>query len=272
MPPDPAGAMAGITSFLSIGKTSMTKSQIRRLGEKLRSRYDRVLGKRFLHFLHIGKTGGTAVKDALKPHYRGSSYRIFAYDHKPTLMDVPRGDKVFFFLRDPITRYVSAFYSRQRKGMPRFYRGWSPGERRAYKRFATANELALALSSHDEETRNAATDAMQQIQHCRSYWYWFRDEEYFLSRLDDIWLVGRQETLGDDFVRLKKALGLPGEVTLPTEDHRAHRTPGDVQSGLEEQARRNLVAWYAADYRFLDLCAEHAERINYRPLTPHLVS
>ena len=54
-----------------------------------------------------------------------------------------------FFVRDPISRFVSGFNSRLRKGLPKMYFPWAPGEKLAFSRFATPNQLALALSSSD---------------------------------------------------------------------------------------------------------------------------
>ena len=70
--------------------------------------------ERPLHFLHIGKTGGTAVKHALKPV--AAAGHLMLHGHDVRLHDVAPGEQVFFFLRDPLSCFVSAFYSRQREG------------------------------------------------------------------------------------------------------------------------------------------------------------
>ena len=62
---------------------------------------DQIVGRRSLHLLHIGKTGGTALKDALSKYSKCTEFRIVFHSHTFSLMDVPRGEKVFFFLRDP---------------------------------------------------------------------------------------------------------------------------------------------------------------------------
>ena len=97
------------------------------------------------HFLHIGKTGGAAVKHALKPV--AAAGHLMLHGHDVRLHDVAPGEQVFFFLRDPLSRFVSAFYSRQREGRPRYVVPWTPDEEAAFGRFRTANELADGLSS-----------------------------------------------------------------------------------------------------------------------------
>jgi len=63
--------------------------------------------KQILHFLHIGKTGGSAVKYAISQHSIDSRYEIHLHPHVVRLNDVPKGEKVFFLLRDPISRFIS---------------------------------------------------------------------------------------------------------------------------------------------------------------------
>ena len=212
--------------------------------------------KRRVHFLHIGKTGGTAIKHALNG-VSTERYEIHLHPHEYRLRDAPVGDGVFFFLRDPIARFVSGFYSRQRQGLPRGHFPWRRAERVAFSRFATPNGLAIALSSEDPEQKAAALSAMNSIGHVKfHYWNWFGDESYFVSRSGDVLFVGRQETLDEDFERLKAVLGLPAGTALPAEDIETHRNPPDLDTSLEAGAVENLKSWYREDYRFAALCEE----------------
>ena len=213
------------------------------------------LGRPPVHMLHIGKTAGSAIKKALRGAV-SSRYEIYMHGHDFRLRDVPRGNKCFFFLRDPVSRFVSAFYSRKRQGRPRIHSPWTEAETRAFERFPTANDLAEALSSDDATELAAAQEAMRNIGHVRtSYWDWFGDEATFVKRWKDVLLVGRQETTEADFEVLRGLLGLEGDVRLPSDKIDAHRNPDDVDRKLSEVARRNLEAWYSKDYAFLDLCS-----------------
>lgn len=222
-------------------------------------------GRKIVHILHIGKTGGTAVKHALKSHPVTTAYLIRRHGHRTGLRQIPKGHNVIFFLRDPQTRFVSAFYSRFREGRPRYNNPWGTGEKIIFQRFPTPNQLALALSSEDDEERSLAEKAMRSIAHLRdSYFRWFDSEEYFLSRLSDIFFIGFQETLDQDFQQLKAKLGLPETLALPDDDILAHRSPADLDRTLETQAVRILRRWYAADYKFIELCRAQAPQINAR--------
>jgi len=207
------------------------------------------------HFLHIGKTGGTALKYALDGRIDAGRFRIVLHPHAVRLAEVPAGEKVFFLLREPLSRFASGFSSRRRKGRPRYHFEWSAGEARAFSRFASANALAEAISADDAVVRAAAQASLREIQHVRdSFWTWLGDPAYLVSRLDDVLFIGFQDTLDADFDALKNALGLAGDIQLPTDPVEAHRAHGESEPPLSQLAQRNLEQHYAADcalYRLL---------------------
>jgi hypothetical protein len=215
-------------------------------------------GKPTAHFLHIGKTGGTAVKEGLGTFRTRGDYRIVVQPHHVTLADLPTADAFFFLLRHPVTRFASGFTSRQRQGAPRYANPWTPQEKVAFERFPTSNALAEALGSQDAEEREAAGEAMRTIGHVRaSYWRWFVDEETLRARSDRLIFCGAMESLSDDFPRLLAELGLQGRgLDLPTDDVKAHRTPTSSRSPLSPAAVANLQQWYARDFELIALCDE----------------
>ena len=213
--------------------------------------------KQSLHFLHISKTGGTAIKYAIRQHPVVEQYIIHLHPHNFRLNHVPIGEKVIFFLRDPIHRFVSGFYSRQRQGQPRYFSPWNTNEKIAFEKFDTPNQLALALSSANEEERKWAQFAMNNIQHIKdSYWNWFDNEDYFKSRLSDILFIGFQEQLKEDFKIIQSILGLSNYTELPTDDIQAHRNPKYLDKTIENAALNNLKDWYKKDYQFITLCKQ----------------
>ena len=227
---------------------------------------ERLQHKQRVHFLHIGKTGGTAVRHALREHASTRRFIILLHPHEVKLRDVPVGDGVIFFARDPISRFVSAFYSRQRQGQPRYLSPWSPAEKDAFDYFKTPNQLAVALSSADAAERARAEKAMRDISVVKdSYWMWFDNEEYFASRAADIFFIGFQERLNEDFEAVKSQLGLPADMKLPADDVQAHRNPAHLDRKLDEHAVSNLNEWYKDDFKFIRLCEaliEHRRRVE----------
>ena len=232
----------------------------RTAGSLLRGTHDRQPVP--VHFLHIGKTGGTALKHAIGRAQEPSSadkarlpYVVHLHRHAVRLRDVPVGEKFFFFVRDPVSRFVSGFHSRQRRGQPRYSGQWSEQERDAYQRFGTPDRLASALSSTNDEERASAETAMRSIPHVRdSYWKWFGSEEYFMTRLDDLLFIGFQKHLSEDFEILKSRLRLPNDLALPDDDFHSHANPRHLDRTLGDAAVENLHKWYEEDFRFLKLC------------------
>jgi len=201
-----------------------------------------------IHFLHIRKTGGNALKAALRPV--AEDYSLIIHDHQTTLRDVPAGERLAFIIRNPVDRFVSGFNSRLRMGRPLLNSKWSAEEAEAFARFKTPNDLAEALTEGDEN--DAALKAMHDIAHVRtSFADTLGSREDVRDRLEDIIWIGRTETLDRDFELLKFRLGLPSETALPLDPVAAHRTPEGFSTALSETGRRNLTAWYAADIEFL---------------------
>lgn len=234
----------------------------------------RMQGKRTVHMLHVGKTGGTALKYVLRRNRATPAYAVAPHQHKVRLGDVPPWDDFFVFLRDPIDRYVSGFNSRLREGRPRYVKPWTKAERWAFARFTTAEELALALSSDDAVRRREAERAMRSIRHVRTgFTNWVGDGRRLHRRRRRLVLVGRLETIDADFERLKTLLSLPPEVTLPQADKAAHRDPGAAPRNLSDQARANIAQWYRTDYRLLDeLCRMDGGRQDAVPRPAERVS
>ncbi|MGH9170244.1 MAG: hypothetical protein ACRD0Z_05160 [Acidimicrobiales bacterium] len=232
--------------------------------ERLRQR---ARGRKVAHFIHVGKTAGTAIKAGLSHQSNSGRYYLMLHTHPLRLMDLPAGDAFFFCVRDPLSRYESGFRSRQRQGRPAHFVPWRPEEEAAFARYGSPDELGQALSAGGEEQR-AAEHAMASIRHVnQSYWHWFGDEAYFRRQAPRLLWVGHQESL--DVTCLATALEL-ASIELPSDDSRAHRRfaeaagsgvagpSKDCPAVLSQAAVGNLRAWYAADYRFLEVVDEIA--------------
>lgn len=221
------------------------------------------------HFLHIGKTGGSALKDVFQ-RYGGQAthYRIDTHRHAVGLADIAVGESVFFFLRDPISRFVSGFYSRQRKGQPRYYFEWSDFERRVFTTFDTPDALGRALAEPGHRHHELAREAISRGQHLNHYSDWYTDIKTFLDRESDILHVGFQETLEADFRRLKHLLGLPEQARLPTDPVAAHVNPEGLDKTLSSPAQEALSEWYKPDLAFVDLCREMMAHREQRKAVP----
>jgi hypothetical protein len=196
-----------------------------------------------LHFIHIGKTGGSAIKHALSGDLVTDKYQIVIHNHFVKARHLPKGSDFFFVVRDPASRFVSGFYSRLRNS-----KTWSKDETDCFKTFKTPNELAESITSKDKRFRKAAIRAMNSVQHISDDMCDYV-QDYDLTRCHAVW-VGRQEFLGTDFEELKRTIGLPAEISLPQDQRTAHRTPRGFDKKLSYLAIENLRSWYQKDFVF----------------------
>ena len=212
--------------------------------------------KHKIHFLHIGKTGGSAVKSVLREYLETPKYSLDLHGHGTSLKDIPKGEYVIFFLRDPVSRFISGFYSRQRKGRPLCYYEWGPLEKEVFEKFVTPNQVAVSLANKQSNEYALAIMAMKNFLHFKPYKKWYGDFEYFESRMEDVLFVGFQESLDNDFSKLKRILGVPQSVSLPADDITAHRNPTNLDKSIEESGVLALHKWYSDDFEFMSRCKE----------------
>lgn len=231
-----------------------------------------------MHFIHIGKTGGTAIKsslrqaglayssdEALRKGTRTPYGYIQLHSHGFRLRDVPPGDHAFFCVRDPVDRFMSAFYSRLTEGRPRYYSPWTERERRAFEMFATPQRLAAALASDDAEERSRADWALRSIRHTRRMRRWIGKRRELEARLDQVVYIARLETLDADWEQLKRILTLPRRLKLPKDQLRSHRGDASLDRELDDAARTALTNWYRPDYRLLKFCERVRSERGWAP-------
>lgn len=202
-----------------------------------------------LHYVHIGKTGGSSVGEYLDRN--DASYKqIHA---KP----VPRQDaclgsgKWLVTTRDPIDRLVSAFNWRNpRNGYGSEYgrNCKSPQEFAMYDCFKTVDEFAQGLDRDDQcgliARRNlkwpscSAHVGMGQA-------FYLRDSINCLRRRSV--LVFRTESLQQDAHRAGQMLGFPNpSLPLP---HEKSEYPLKNETYLSNEGRKKLRTALAEDYR-----------------------
>lgn len=220
-----------------------------------------------LHFLHIGKCAGTAIKRVMNKVNQQKGYDLFIqHPHRVTLTDLPANAAYFFSIRNPITRFYSGFYSRKRKGQPRLYVEWREEEKLAFSRFAEANDLAENLFSGGELGLHAFA-AMQSIRHVRQPQHsWFPDVEEMLYKRPPICIL-RQEHLAEDFMFFRQAADIAESIGLEADPVKSHKNDYSKTPPLSNKAIENLEKWYAVDMMFYQLATEWI-KMNQRDLGP----
>ena len=197
------------------------------------------------HFLHIGKAGGKAIKFALKDYVNSGFYTISTTPGHVPLTEYPKGEPFFFNLRNPMTRFTSAFYSRKRKPST-----WNKVEIELFARFETPNELVEALCEQDL----LAQKGMRGVGHLRPISLMFGGLEELKTRTDDILMVSMQESLETDFHILREKLGLPKQCKLPTNPQDAHKCPEGVDRSLSDRSLNFLTEFYRVDFELIEFC------------------
>lgn len=218
-----------------------------------------------IHFLHIGKCAGSRIGDCIVSlNDRQNETVIRKHPHHVKLADIPAHADYFFSIRSPVSRFRSAFYSRKRKGRPRYNSEWNAGEKVAFETFEHANDLAEALFSKGKEGQEAFA-AIRSISHtARNQVDWFGVQGDFLFRRPPLWIV-RQEHFDEDMARLSDTIGFdldPGGRNQAGSSRRGHANDYSGVPDLSAKAVENLQKWYAQDIEFYAICERWIEAQN----------
>lgn len=232
-----------------------------------------------LLLIHIGKCGGTTVFRAL--NRAGLQPTRWHTPSDRANLELPTDTRIVIWVRHPLTRFVSAFNMSKAvmkvdvsnlavedvdisnsiappaiKKKIRTGHAFSPGYERLIESFASANELAEALTDEDADRRAKARKLMtipeQNIG--RGIGWHLEDGDLVDRHSEQIFFVGRQEATNQDLARLSTALDTP----LPTSHHARRNKDSSLDTQLSPKAVRNLMDFYRdTDYRALDALLRH---------------
>ena len=208
-------------------------------------------------FLHIGKTGGSALRAGLRQVKSNTSFLNHSVTLSHALRSFPRS-QIGFVVRDPVSRTTSGFYSRLRKGAPRYHNEWTYAERVIFTRWPTMDTLGESMQAGDPE----ALEAASSITHVRKgLAHYLGDVDLLQSASDRIGFVGHQETLNSDVQWLSRELGV--DIAMPSDDNAAHRSPdGQTNKRLSADAEAAVRAYHAADFPIYDWCLRKRKELG----------
>ncbi len=213
---------------------------------------------RNIHFLHLSKAAGTQIWRLVEQinTIQQDSY-IIVHDHGIGLKDLPSRDAFFFSIRDPVTRFRSAFYARLRRGRPLYNAVWTVDETRAFNAFEHANDLAEALFDAGQRGREAFF-AMRSIGHVSTDQVgWFMGCGDFLETRPPLWIIRKENFVQDVDVLLEK-LGCQKDIRM-SDPVAANKADYTGIPELSELAIENLRRWYVRDCVFYRLCLQWME-------------
>jgi hypothetical protein len=185
-------------------------------------------------FIHIPKTGGISIANALFGGRSGGHLTLHGYERIYGRRRVRRFFK-FAFVRNPWDRLVSAYFFLKKGGMNDDDRRWAEQNLSAFDSFPEFVERWV----NEESVRS---------------WVHFRPQCDILCGRDDslgVDFIGRYEQLEQDFERLRERLGF-GDP-LP----HLNRTQRAPYSSVYDNRTRELVARaYARDIELFDYSFE----------------
>ena len=215
-----------------------------------------------LHFVHLGRTGGSTIRNCLirlnnfqKKYYFNYYGHLFKFHH------LGKNSKYFFTIRDPINRFISGF--NVRKNLAQLENTTDPKkinkykisikEQESFKNFSSANHLAESIYSNDLSIRNKAMIAMNNIKHIKDTYISSLNKEYLIKNKP--FFVIESEKLEEDFFKLCNKLKCK-KIDLPlkniSKNYRKGKDSDDKK--LSDLAISNFKKWYKKDielYKFI---------------------
>ena len=217
--------------------------------------------------LHIGKTGGSYLRSILKHNEARWTLPLHLLGHGATLKGTAKrfgaDRQLAFVVRDPLVRFSSAFYSRQRQGRPTYQSQWSAEEAAAFLWFETAEELALALASKNEREKSAALFAFNAIQHLKGdLRHYLGGVETLLAARDNIAVCVDLPDLDAHLPKIMACLGVPDYVMPPNPE--THNSPNQIPN-LSPRAEAALRAHWAEEFELYETACDIARQLGFGP-------
>ncbi len=216
-------------------------------------------------FLHIGKTGGTLIRQVLGslPEEHRSQFRLLGHDARLSHAIETRPDMpVFFSVRRPETLFVSAFNSRLRQGKPQYDRSWGRRERIVFSVFKTPNDLAESLSATDSALKACAELSMLSINHIRKGLQWYLGNTEFLEKhREKIAFILLQEELEQDLRTFAARVGVPLASAQISPAERLHASGPEDETTLSDTGLANIHEWYRPHQEIYDWCVARRDRL-----------
>ena len=175
------------------------------------------------------------------------------------LKNLPVGSRVWVIVRDPISRFISSFYSRRYEGKPLFMIPWTEAEKSLYHRYETVNDLAEALSDENALVRFRAIQDMRDIGFLdRVYQHYYEgltqdDCDKEIHAITDIEQIEAVEC------EVKKIFDVPTSLKLDDPDEALMQT---CDWHLSDTGLENLRLWFQKENSYYDSIVEYGSKMN----------
>ncbi len=207
-----------------------------------------------LAFLHIPKTGGTAItvflNDLCEHSYSIPLKLPHAWTLRQLVSEYPQ-TKVGFLIRDPLERTISSFNSRLRQGRPTWGHKWSPGEGASYSIFRTVENFLKASLSDDDFDISAVRFAHDHISLLKfNYVHYFESPHFIQEHIGHIGYVGEISNSLEFWKQFFGKLDVPENFITEhfAYKHVAKKTTEEILSAFSDEEIRKLRSTLAEEY------------------------
>lgn len=250
--------------YNQLSSMSSLKSMLVKISEQSRVcqslRYPDLLGIRHLHYIHVGKCAGRSIKKVIhlassEFDIKNAKYKLIPHTHFFAIGSLPIGSSAFISIRDPISRFVSAFESRKHKlnnASTQYV-----GDAWVFKKYPDVNCFAESLFA--DECYKQAVSALPHIRQPLDY---FLGKECNENSINKIKVVLEQESLVSDLEFLLKIsypkvspnmYSMLKDLRENSNTRFTSKTTAQIVQSLSSLAHANLNKLLENDYRIYNL-------------------
>lgn len=230
-----------------ISKRIFKKRLLRYFGINVRNLSLSFFFRKRIHFIHIGRTGGSVLRDALlKINLTQKKYFFCVYGHDFQAFNLKKKDKYIIIFRDPLKRFVSSFYSRKFKNISSYTKTKLPKEEEnILNTFQHANDLAESLCSNDENVKKKAIQAISTLKNVKDKYIHYINLK-FMKKHPPLFIF-KTESLEDDFSKFIKFLDIKTDISLSKDKNIMKKNDYKNIPNLSNLSVSNLTKWYKDD-------------------------
>ena len=214
-------------------------------------------------FIHLGKTGGTTVVEAMKEFKSLGMDVPHVAKHSASLDGIAKkfpNSRFSVILRDPLERIISGFNSRLRQGRPTYGgQNWTNEEAISFSFFPTVETYLRACISKDERDISAASFATRSIRHIRlGYESCFRNPKQVKAQINRFYFIGHILNMDESIAGIFNPFGIDHEFYHEIEaKHVSKIRPNDVLSQFNGEEISSLKQYFKAEYAIYNELVRH---------------
>jgi len=212
------------------------------------------LNKNLIYYIHIGKTGGTLLKSI----FLNKKNNIYSLSEDTKLYELDTNQKYIVSIRDPISRFISAFYSRRNKSEI-YSKQFFSIEAIGFYLYKNANNLAEDLYSKNILKTILSHISMRCIPTLNeNIFYWFDIQDL---KKNPPSFIFENSSFIEDWKIFSEKFGFHKQEIFNNVD-KENRTIGKEEY-LSEKAKENLKRYYKKDIKIYNYCLKLKKSLEF---------